>query len=76
MGERKSVIESETETYQYSGSPVPFATFLVLTVVFLLLVAFAPLLDLVAFQGMFLFPLAVCILMIPASISSGRKLLC
>ena len=73
MGERKSVIKSDNETYQYSGSPVPFATFLVLIVVFLLLVAFAPLLGLGGFQGILLFPLALCILMIPATVRINQQ---
>ena len=73
MGERKSVIGSKTETYQYSGSPVPFATFLVLTVMFLLLVAFAPLLGFGMFQGILLFPLAICILMIPATVRINQQ---
>jgi regulator of protease activity HflC (stomatin/prohibitin superfamily) len=73
MGEDSTIYEPEVKDYQYSGSPAPFATFLVLVVVFLLLIAFAPFIGLQAFQAIFIFPLALCVLMIPATIRINQQ---
>ena len=71
MGE--SIVEPESDAYQYSGSPLPFATFLVLIVVFLLLIAFAPFIGLGPFQMVFVFPLMLCVLLIPATIRINQQ---
>lgn len=74
MGENAESTNQKTETYEYSGSPAPFVTFLILTIVFFLLAFFGAFFGVSVFLWpVFVFLGVISLMLLPGTIAINQQ---